>query len=145
MNEQNQQFDKDSKVKVMVVDDHPVMRQGLRQLINHEPDLEVCAEACSGSEALEAFGKQHIDLAVVDISMPGTTGIQLTEKIKSQYPEVRVLILSMHDEPTFCQRAFRAGARGYVAKEEPPENIITAIRRVMSGKIHIPQKEWQHN
>ena len=130
----------ESKTRILIVDDHPVVRQGLIQLINHEPDLVVSAEAENADQALDALKKVSVDIAIVDISLNGTNGIQLTEKIKSKYPGLPVLILTIHDEALYAKRALEAGAKGYVNKREAAETIITAIRLVLSGKQYISEK-----
>ena len=128
---------KAEKKRILIVDDHPIVRMGLTELINNEADLVVCGEAEGAIEALEVMEKECVDLAIVDISLDGMTGIQLTEKIKVLYPGLPVLILSMHDEVLYARRAFRAGARGYVVKRAVADNIINAIRDVLGGAIHI--------
>jgi DNA-binding NarL/FixJ family response regulator len=128
-----------TKNRILVVDDHAVVRQGLTLLINQEPDLVVCAEADNATRALELIRKQQVDLAIVDISLDGTNGIELTGTIKSQYPDLPVLILTMHDEALYAKRALRAGARGYMTKHEAAETIITAIRLMLSGKEYISE------
>ena len=131
------QKNNEKKAKILIVDDHSIVRKGLMQLINEEPDLVVCAEAENATQALEAIEKKQVDLAIVDISLDGTNGIQLTEKIKSQRPHLPVLILTMHDEALYAKRAFQAGAEGYITKQEAAETIITAIRLMLSGKDYI--------
>ncbi|MHC4912592.1 MAG: response regulator [Planctomycetota bacterium] len=123
-----------SKTGILIVDDHPIVRRGLVQLINQEFDLVVCAEAESAEEALEAVKTHQIDLAIVDISLVGTNGLKLTTKIKEQRPHLPVLILTMHDEARYAESAFEAGARGYVTKQEAAETVITAIRLVLGGQ-----------
>jgi DNA-binding NarL/FixJ family response regulator len=123
-----------SKSGILIVDDHPIVRRGLVQLINQEFDLVVCAEAESSEEALEAVKTHQIDLAIVDISLIGTNGLKLTTKIKEQRPHLPVLILTMHDEARYAESAFEAGARGYVTKQEAAETVITAIRLVLGGQ-----------
>ena len=127
------------KIRILIVDDHAMVRQGLRLLINQEPDLVVCAEAGNANEALEAVEQQQVDLAIVDISLEGTNGIQLTERIKSQYPNLPVLMLTMHDEEIYVKRAFQAGARGYVTKHEAAGTIVTAIRLILKGKEYLSE------
>ena len=131
------------KIRILIVDDHAMVRQGLRLLINQEPDLVVCAEAGNANEALEAIEQQHVDLAIVDISLEGTNGIQLTERIKSQYPNLPVLMLTMHDEEIYVKRAFQAGARGYVTKHEAAGTIVTAIRLILKGKEYLSETMTQ--
>ena len=141
MNEKEEQHEKsESKTRILVVDDHPVVRQGLIQLINHESDLMVCAEAENAAQALEVLEKESVDIAVVDISLNGTNGLQLTEKIKLAHPHLSVLILTVHDEAVYAKRALEAGAKGYVNKCEAAETIITAIHVVLSGKQYISEK-----
>jgi DNA-binding NarL/FixJ family response regulator len=123
--------------RILIVDDHPVVRTGLTQLINQEPDLVVCAEAGNAKQALEAIEKQHVDLAIVDMLLENTTGIQVTKDLKSRCPGLRVLILSLSDEPYYIKGAFQAGARGYITKEEAAEEIINAIRQLLDGKIYL--------
>jgi DNA-binding NarL/FixJ family response regulator len=132
-----------SKIRILIVDDHTVVRQGLILLINQEPDLKVCAEAENASQALEVIKKQQFDLAIVDISLDGPNGIQLTERIKAQQPHLPVLVLTMHDEELYIKRAFQAGAKGYVTKHEAAETIITAIRLMLSGKDYISKAMTQ--
>jgi DNA-binding NarL/FixJ family response regulator len=122
------------KTRILIVDDHPVVRQGVASLINMESDLMVCAEAENAVQAFEALEKETLDLAIVDISLNGTNGIQLTEKIKSKHPDLPVLILTIHDDAAYTKRALEAGAKGYVNKREAAETIIAALRLVLSGK-----------
>jgi DNA-binding NarL/FixJ family response regulator len=139
MNKQKEQTST-SKIRILIVDDHPVVRQGLIQLINHEPDLVVSTEAETADQALENLEKESVDIAIVDISLNGTNGIQLTEKIKAKYPDLPVLILTIHDEALYAKRALEAGAKGYVNKREAAKTILTAIRLVCSGKQYISEK-----
>jgi DNA-binding NarL/FixJ family response regulator len=126
------------KSAVLVVDDHPLFRRGVVQLLNDEPDLEARAEASTSSEALGVLRRQKFDLAVVDIGLEGSTnGIELTKSIRAEQPKLPVLVLSMHDETLFAERALRAGARGYVMKREALDNFISAVRTVLRGEIFI--------
>ncbi len=138
MNKRKEHQD-NSKSRILIVDDHTVVRQGLTLLIDQEPDLVVCAEAENAGEALETIGRQEVDLAIVDISLDGPNGIQLTERIKSRHPHLPVLVLTMHDEELYVKRAFQAGAKGYITKHEAAETIITAIRLMLSGKDYISE------
>lgn len=126
--------------RIAVVDDHPVVLEGLEQLINREKDLIVCVKVGNGKETLEAVSKQQIDLAIVDMLLENTTGVQITLDLKSRYPNLYVLILSMSDDAYHVKRAFRAGARGYITKDEVSEKIITAIRRVLRGEIYVGKR-----
>jgi DNA-binding NarL/FixJ family response regulator len=116
------------------VDDHPVVRQGVASLINMEPDLIVCAEAENADQALRILKEETVHLAIIDISLDGTNGTHLTEIIKAKYPNMPVLILTIHDEAYYGKRIQEAGAKGYVNKREGAETIIAAIRLVLSGK-----------
>jgi DNA-binding NarL/FixJ family response regulator len=129
--------DKQQETKILIVDDHPIVRRGLVLLINQEADLSVTAEAENAEEALADIGKQQFDLAIVDISLSGTNGVELTERIKTKHPSLPVLILTMHDEPRYARSAFCAGARGYVTKRDAAETVVTAIRLVRSGKNYV--------
>jgi len=138
MNKRTEHQD-NSKSRILIVDDHTVVRQGLILLIDQEPDLVVCAEAENAGEALEIIERQEVDLAIVDISLDGPNGIQLTGRIKSQHPHLPVLVLTMHDEELYVKRAFQAGAKGYITMHEAAETIITAIRLMLSGKDYISE------
>src|SRR5207244_9841325 len=128
----------ESKRGVLVVDDHPLFRKGVVQLLNDEPDIEVRAQAASTREAVDAVRRHSLDLAVVDISLEGgADGIELTKAIRAERPRLPVLILSMHDETLYAERALRAGARGYVMKREALDQFITAVRAVLQGEIFI--------
>lgn len=132
---------RERKTRILIVDDHAIVRQGLIKLVNEESDLVVCAEVGNADEALEAFKEQQVDLAIVDISLKGTNGLELTKTMKLHHPNLSILILSMHDGLLYAQRSLQAGASGYVAKHEAPEKIITAIRQVLSGKIYVSESE----
>lgn len=141
MKMKNEKYEKcESKTRILIVDDHPVVRQGLKQLINHETDIVASAEAENANQALEALEKEMVNLVIVDVSLNDTNGIQLTEKIKSKYPDLPVLILTIHDEAVYGKRALEAGAKGYVNKCEAAETLITVIRLVLSGKQYISER-----
>jgi len=123
---------------VLVVDDHPLFLKGVVQLLSDEPDIEVRAQAGSAREALLALRRHQLDLAVIDISLEGgANGIELTKAIRAERPRLPVLILSMHDETLYAERALRAGARGYVMKREALDQFIIAVRAVLDGEIFI--------
>lgn len=126
--------------RVLIVDDHPILRHGIAQLLNREPDLQVCAEAADRDEALAALARGQIDLAVVDISLDGVSGLDLLKILRERHPEVRCLVLSMHDETLYAERALRAGARGYVMKQEATLRITTALRRIRDGHIYVSEQ-----
>jgi DNA-binding NarL/FixJ family response regulator len=125
------------------VDDHAIIREGLTMLINNEDDLQVCAAAENAEQALAEIEKDNIDLAVVDISLEGTSGLQLTERIKARNHHLPVLILTMHDEEIYAKRAFRAGAKGFITKHEASETVITAIRMMLAGHDYISDSMTQ--
>jgi DNA-binding NarL/FixJ family response regulator len=131
------------KTRILLVDDHPIVRQGLTQLIDHESDLTVIAQAETANLAMQAVETHHIDLAIIDISLVGSNGIDLAKEIKARYPKLPVLMLTMHDEPIFAERAFQAGARGYILKREAPGKIISAIRIMLAGRQYITREVAQ--
>lgn len=126
--------------RVLIVDDHPMMRQGLAQLINSEPDLVVCGEADTASQAYEAIGRGEADLALVDISLPDKNGIELIKDIHASHPEFPVLVVSMHDESLYAERALRAGSRGYIMKQEGGKKLMEAIRQILAGRVYVSEK-----
>ncbi len=125
--------------KVLLVDDHPIVRQGLAQLLEQEEDLIVCGEAYDAQGALDAIEKLKPDIAIVDIMLKDVNGIELIKKIKSQLGELPVLVMSMHDESLYAERALRAGARGYIMKEEATDKMLIAVRKVMQGEIYLSE------
>lgn len=128
------------KVRILVVDDHPIVRKGLVELISRELGLEVCGEAADSDEALEIIGDLNPDLAVVDISLgKGMGGVELVKELKARREDIKVLVWSMHDEKLYAERCLSAGALGYISKEAPPEEFIAAIRKVMSGRIYLSE------
>ncbi|NLX05882.1 MAG: response regulator transcription factor [Phycisphaerae bacterium] len=126
------------KSRLFIVDDHPLVRQGLRQLLELEGDLEVCGEADEPIAAIRGIAAERPDLAIVDISLQcGVEGLELIKDIRSRVPDVPVLVVSMHDEFVLAERALRAGAKGYVMKEEAMETVMTAVRKVLRGEYYI--------
>ena len=125
------------KKTVFVVDDHPIVRQGLALLINREPDLTVCGEAEEMHAALSAIPVAKPDILIVDISLNGPDGLELLKNIRITSPRLPVLILSMHDESIYAERALRAGANGYIMKQEATENVLVALRRILNGEIYV--------
>ena len=128
------------KRRVLLVDDHPVVCEGLAQRINEEPDLEVCAQARDGRTALEAIEKVQPDIAVVDISLGEGSGVELVKDIKVRYPNLPTLVLSMHDEALYAERSLHAGAKGYVMKQEETTVLLEAIRQVLRGQVYLSEK-----
>lgn len=129
--------DRRSKRTIVIVDDHPIVRQGLAQLINQESDLLVCGQAEDAYEAMQTIRESDPDMVIVDISLKETSGVELIKDLKIQYPDLPVLTLSMHDETVYGERALRAGARGYIMKQEATEKVVTAIRRVLAGEVYV--------
>ena len=125
------------KAKVLLIDDHPIMREGLARRINHEADMEVCAEAGTAHEALEAVAQTKPDIAIVDISLGESHGLELIKDIKARYPKLAMLAFSMHDESLYAERILHAGARGYVMKQTPPPAVLGAIRQVLAGEVYL--------
>ena len=128
------------KSKVMVVDDHAIVLHGLKELINSEPDLEVTMTADSAERALEMLKGQRPDAVVTDISMPGLSGLALIKEIAKLHADLPTLVLSMHDELVHGERALRAGAKGYLVKQEAPESVIKAIRMVLVGERYLSER-----
>ncbi len=126
--------------KVMVVDDHPLVRQGIATLIAQEPDLEVSDEAASAAEALRAMEQRAPDIALVDLTLKDSSGLELIKDMRIRFPHVQILVLSMRDEGFYAERVLRAGARGYVTKEEGRYRIIEGIRKVLAGQIYLSEK-----
>src|SRR5208283_3617165 len=126
--------------KVLIVDDHPMMREGLGQLIGNDPGLEVCGDAGDAQEALEKIAALKPDLVLTDITLPGKNGLELIKDIQALHPGVLVLVLSMHDETLYAERVLRAGGRGYIMKEEGGKKIAQAIRQVLDGHIYVSEK-----
>ena len=119
--------------KIILVDDHPVLRKGLVRLIDAKDGFEVCGEASTATEALPMIRQLAPDLVIVDIGLPGTSGIDLTKTIRAEFPKLPVLILSMHEEVLYATRALRAGANGYIVKQDAIDNIVAALREACSG------------
>lgn len=129
-----------AKFRVLLVDDHPITRQGVATLINQERNLTVCGEADTAPRALELITKIAPDLAVVDISLKTISGVELIKNIKVLVPKLPVLVMSMHDESLYAERALRAGAQGYIMKQEASEQILTAIHRVLAGELYLSDR-----
>jgi DNA-binding NarL/FixJ family response regulator len=128
------------KSRIFIVDDHTMFREGLRQLIDRETDLIVCSDASAADEAMQGIKESKPDLVIVDISLAGTSGIDLIKSIKSEYEDLPVLVVSMHDESLYAERALRAGAMGYVMKHEPAKTVKAAIRKVLGGDMHLSEQ-----
>ena len=123
------------KAKVMIVEDHPIFRKGLAQLINEEKDMEICGEAEDVIEARKIFVKVRPDMMIVDLTLKGVSGLDLIKDFHEHRPDLPILVLSMHDESIYAERVLRAGARGYIMKQEMTDKVIVAIRHVLAGKM----------
>ncbi|CAB3782227.1 response regulator [Paraburkholderia caffeinilytica] len=126
----------DRAIQILIVDDHPIIRDGMTHLLNLQEDLHVCCAAGSAEEALTAMDCQP-DMAIVDISLQSDSGLELVRTFRHRYPNLAILVLSMHDESLFAERALRAGANGYLMKLEATEHVISAIREVLAGNIYV--------
>jgi DNA-binding NarL/FixJ family response regulator len=129
----------ETKRRIFLIDDHPVLRDGLRRLLEAESDMEICGEAENAKKALEKMEAASPELAIVDISLPGPSGIELIKTLKARFPELRMLVLSMHDEALYAERALGAGAKGYVMKQAPTESLLAAVRRVLKNEIYLSE------
>ena len=123
--------------RILIVDDHPVMRFGLVALIQAEKDLKVCGECGSAAEAMDACERESPDLALIDVTLPDKNGLELIKDLRAQNQQLLMLVVSMHDENVYAERALRAGARGYVMKEEAPDKLVHAIRQVLNGGVFV--------
>ncbi len=130
---------KESVKSVVLVDDHPIMRHGLAQLIRGEAGLEVCGETGSAREGLEVVGRLKPDLAIIDLTLPDKNGLELVKDIRAAHPATQCLVLSMHDETLYGERSLRAGARGYVMKEEAADHLIAAIQKILGGGLYVSE------
>jgi DNA-binding NarL/FixJ family response regulator len=131
---------KPAQRQVLIVDDHPMMRTGLAQLIDNERDLKVCAEADSAAHAMSIAVGQKLDLVLLDISLPDRNGLELIKDIRALKPELPILVISMHDELLYAERVLRAGGRGYIMKQEGGRKLLEAIRQVLNGQVYVSEK-----
>lgn len=126
--------------RVVIVEDHTLMREGLSRLVMSQPDLIVCAEASDAAQGLQAILEQKPDLALIDITLPGRNGLELIKDVIAQQPDLPIMVLSMHDESLYAERALKAGARGYLMKDADRDTIVSAIHRVLSGGFFVSDK-----
>jgi len=131
---------RDQIVKIVLVDDHPIVRHGLRRLIADEPDLEVCGETSTAAEALSVIESTGPNLVLIDVSLEEGSGLELIKQIKASYPAVRMLVVSMHDESLFADRALSAGAMGYITKQKATTDLVQAIRQVLDGRVYLSER-----
>jgi DNA-binding NarL/FixJ family response regulator len=128
------------KARVFLVDDHPLVREHLTALIQRETDLEVCGEAADAPTALSLISQQAPDLVILDISLKRSSGLELIKSLKELWPKLPALVLSMHDEMLYAERSLRAGALGYITKEEATVNVLSAIRKVLGGQVYLSER-----
>lgn len=128
------------KRRVLVVDDHPVVRQGLMLLINQDPDLKVCAEAGNATDAMEAIRREKPHIAVVDISLDGVSGLELIRQIRAEFSAMPILVFSIHEEQLYAERVLRAGAQGYLVKQEATDKVVAAIHRILRGEVVVCER-----
>lgn len=130
----------EEKKRVVIVDDHPLFRDRLSQLINHEPDMQVCGESETAEQAIQLIRRLTPDLVIADITLKGSSGLELIKGIRALSIGIPVLVLSMHDESLYAERALRAGATGYITKNQAADEVLAAIRRVLAGEIYLSDK-----
>jgi DNA-binding NarL/FixJ family response regulator len=131
--------------RILLVDDHPLIRQAVRETLEQEPDMVVCGEAGDEAAAKELVESLHPEMALVDLSLGDTSGLDLIKWMVEKDPAMRVLVLSMHDESHYGERSYQAGARGYVNKRETPETIVAAIRAILAGRIYLNPGSLRRN
>jgi DNA-binding NarL/FixJ family response regulator len=131
---------KKNPTRVLIVDDHPLLRKGVSQLIDQEKDLAVVGEAEDAQKAITAIEETKPDIALIDITLNGASGIELVKNVKSRFPKLKMLVLSMHDESVYAHRALRAGACGYIMKQEGSEKVLTAMRKVLRGEVYLSER-----
>jgi len=126
--------------KILIVDDHPLMRKGLAMTLDAEVDLNVCGQVASAEEALSVMEKLQPDLALIDVSLPGMSGLELIKHLKAVSPQLLILVVSRHDESLYAERAIRAGARGYLMKLEASDVIVKAVRHILNGGVYVSEE-----
>lgn len=132
-----------STIKILIVDDHPMMRKGMAMTLDEEMDLEVTGQADSAEEAMKWLEKNSVDFAVIDISLPGMNGIELVKHIRHMFPEIKMLVVSRHEEDLYAERAIKAGARGYIMKVDAGEKVVKAARTILNGGLYVSDKVSQ--
>src|SRR2546427_1071064 len=136
----NPRCDPPEAKRIVIVDDHPLFRKGLEQLIHSDSAFAVCGEVNNASEAMDVIRKLNPDLAIVDLSLPGANGIELIKNIRAEFPKLPILVLSMHDESLYALRALRAGAQGYVMKQEALDSVLHAVRNLLEGRPYLSEE-----
>lgn len=133
-------FSEHRKARILIVDDHPIVRQGVAMLINQEPEMHACSEAGDIPQALAALQSSPHDMAIVDLSLLGFSGLELVKQLRHKYPELFILVMSMHDEAIYAERVLRSGAHGYLMKHEGTDTVLRAIRQILSGERYISDR-----
>ena len=133
-------MDTNQVCKILLVDDHPIVRRGLKHLINKETDLKVCGEAGTSDEAIAKIQQEHPDLAIIDIILPNSSGLDLIRQISRTEKKLPIVVVSAHHESVYAERSLRAGAMGYVMKDQAEQQIIAAIRQVLDGNVYVSKK-----
>ena len=137
-------YDEKNKAKILIVDDHPIVRQGAALLLNREPELQVCHEAENAEQAIEINHTCAHDLAIVDLSLAGISGLELVKKLRGLFPNLAILMMSMHDETIYAERLLRAGARGYLMKQEATDTMLKAVRAILQGELYVSPRMHAH-
>ncbi len=132
------------RVRILLVDDHPLVRERLTEIISRESDLMVCGEAEDRCDAVAAVSSQHPDFVIIDLALKNSDGLELIKDIRARWPKVQMLVVSMHDESLYAERVLRAGAQGYITKQEATRKILLAIRRVLAGNIYLNENVATH-
>ncbi|TRZ68650.1 MAG: DNA-binding response regulator [Rhodocyclaceae bacterium] len=133
-------YSESRKARIIIVDDHPIVRQGVAMLINQEPEMQACCEAGDIEEAMKANQSCPHDMAIVDLSLLGISGLELVKQFRSKYPSMAILVMSMHDETVYAERVLRAGAQGYLMKHEGTDTVLQAIRQILNGEHYISNR-----
>jgi DNA-binding NarL/FixJ family response regulator len=133
-------FSEQRQARILVVDDHPIVRQGVSMLINQEPEMHACSQAGDITQALAALKSAAHDMAIVDLSLLGVSGLELVKQLRIKYPQLFILVMSMHDETIYAERVLKAGAHGYLMKHEGTDTILMAIRQILKGERYISDR-----
>ena len=138
------QYNENKKAKILIVDDHAIVRHGIAMLLNHEPELLACCEAEDMQQALSANRSCPHDMAIVDLSLAGMSGLELVKRLQTEFPDLPILVMSMHDEAVYAEPALRAGAHGYLMKQAATETMLIALRQILAGELYVSDKMRSH-
>ena len=130
-------IEEETVIKILIADDHAIVREGLKQILSQSSDMAIAGEASNGQDAIDKISRNNFDLIILDISMPGKSGLEVLREIKSKRPELPVLILSMYPEEQYAVRALKAGASGYLTKDSAPDELVKAVRQISQGRKYI--------